>query len=203
MRLGIIGGSFDPPHPGHLLVARDVRARLGLDRMLFVPAYCPPHKARPAAAYEHRREMTRLALVGQPGLELCPVEESLSVPSYTMNTLLALRQRLPRARLYFLLGADQYRCMAGWHQPLALPGVTRLVVMSRPGVPPPRLFPGHDRRRVAFLPVIAVAISAAAVRQRLAKARSVRYMLPEAVLDYINRHGLYAAPKPDPRPKEK
>jgi nicotinate-nucleotide adenylyltransferase len=191
VRLGILGGSFDPVHLGHLLVADDVREKLGLDRVLFVPTFCAGHRVAPVASYRHRCNMTRLATESWSGLEPFPVEDSLPVPSYTVNTLGAVRARFPGASLYFLVGSDQYCVMAAWHKPLELVRLARLVVMSRPGVAAPALLPGHRPGRVVMLDVIAVAISAALVRGRLAKGRSVRYMLPEAVLEYISRHRLY------------
>ncbi|MBM3323956.1 nicotinate (nicotinamide) nucleotide adenylyltransferase [candidate division WOR-3 bacterium] len=198
MRLGILGGSFDPIHVGHLLVAEDVRQKLRLDRVLFVPAFSPPHKAAPVAPYHHRLNMTRLAIRSLPGMELLPVEGSLPVPSYTVNTLKAVKEQFPAARRYFMMGSDQYRTMAHWHEPIELARLARLVVMSRPGAAFPARFAGHSSLRVVMLDVVPVAVSAAVVRQRLAKGRSVRYILPEAVLEYISRHRLYnnAAPRP-------
>ncbi len=205
MRLGVLGGSFDPVHAGHLLVAEDVRQKLKLDRVLFIPSFAPPHKPAPIASYHHRLSMIRLAIKSMPGTELLPVEESLPVPSYTVHTLKAVKERFPGSSRYFLLGADQYQTMAHWHEPLALARLARLVVMSRPGVPKPALFPGHTPNRVRMLDVVAVAVSAAVIRQRLAKGLSVRYILPEAVLEYINRHRLYTSSAPGPagrtRPK--
>jgi len=196
MRLGVLGGSFNPIHLGHLLVADDVRRKLGLDRVLFVPAFRPPHKPGPLAPYEHRVAMTRLALGGQAGLELCPVEERLPVPSYTADTLRAVRSQYRDASLYFMLGSDQYSDIRLWYHPLELVRLARLVVMSRPGVPRPRLYPGHSVRRVLFLDVIQVSVSARAIRKRLANGASVRYMLPTRVLDYATKHRVYSPAGP-------
>ncbi len=193
MRLGVLGGSFDPIHVGHLLVAEDVRQQLGLDRVCFVPTFSPPHRPAPVAPYHDRLNMTRLAVRSMPGTELLAIEDKLPVPSYTVNTMKAIRARFPAACCYFLMGADQYQNMEHWHQPTELTRLARLVVMSRPGVAFPPRFAGHQPRRVVMLEVVAVAVSAAVVRQRLAKGRSVRYILPEAVLDYISRHRLYAS----------
>lgn len=190
-RLGVLGGSFNPIHFGHLLAAEDVRNQLRLDRMLFIPAFRPPHKRGPLVPYRHRLAMTRLATDGQQGLELCPIEGGRAGPSYTVDTLRELRAYYRNAVLYLAVGADQYRDVASWHRPEELTELAHIVVMSRPKVERPRLFSGHDRKRVLFRTVIPVGISAAAIRARLAKGRSVRYMLPVRVADYVRRHRLY------------
>lgn len=187
----MFGGSFNPIHLGHVLAADDVRRRLRLDRVLFAPAFRPPHKRGPFAPYRHRREMARLAIKDEPGFELCRIEEARPGPSYTVDTLLELRSRCPGAALFLIIGSDQYREIASWHRPDLLTRLARIVVMSRPGVARPSLFPGHEPKRVLFRSVISVGISAAAVRARLAKGRSVRYMLPVRVNAYVKRHRLY------------
>ena len=138
--------------------------------------------------------MTRLAIEDEPGFELCPIEESRPGPSYTVDTLLALQSLYPAAALYMIVGTDQYRDVASWHRPGLLTDLAQVVVMSRPGVEQPPLFPGHDSRRVQFRSVIPVGISAAAIRARLAKGRSVRYMLPVRVAEYVRRLRLYRSP---------
>ena len=195
LRLGVFGGSFNPVHLGHLLAADDVRRQLQLDRVLLVPACRPPHKRGPLAPYRHRLEMTRLAITGRPRLELCRIEEERSGPSFTVDTLAQLRSLYPGAALYLIVGADQYGEVSSWRQPELLTRLARVVVMSRPGAARPAPFPGHDRHRVLFRDVIPVAIAAAAIRARLAKGRSVRYMLPLKVGEYAKRHRLYRCPQ--------
>jgi nicotinate-nucleotide adenylyltransferase len=194
LRLGVFGGSFNPIHFGHLLAADDTRSQLRLDRVLFIPAWRPPHKRGPLAPYRHRLAMTRLAIEGDPGFELCPIEESRPGPSYTVDTLRDLRSLYPGAALFLIVGSDQYRDVESWHEPEMLTKLARIVVMSRPGVDQPALFPGHRRERVLFRPIIPVGISAAAIRARLAKGCSVRYMLRVRVAGYVRRHRLYRRP---------
>jgi nicotinate-nucleotide adenylyltransferase len=191
MRLGLLGGAFDPFHLGHLLVADDVRRQLGLDQVLFVPTFSPPHRRAPVAAFRHRLAMTRLGMAVLPGLGVLDIEAHLPAPSYTARTLAALRAALPEARLWFILGADQYSAMSRWYRPGEVGRLARLVVMSRPGEPRPRTWAGHSRSRVRFLDVVPVDIAAADVRARLASGRSVRYMLPTAVTAYVGRQRLY------------
>ena len=191
LRLGVFGGSFNPIHFGHLLAADDVRRRLRLDQVLFVPACSPPHRRGPLAPYRHRLEMTRLAIAKQPEFVLCPIEGNRPGLSYTVDTLCVLQSSYPSASLYLIVGADQYRDVASWHRPEVLTDYARIVVMSRPGVARPRLFKRHDPKRVLFSTVIPVGISAAVIRVRLAKGRSVRYMLPAGVTAYVERRRLY------------
>ena len=193
-RLGVFGGSFNPIHLGHLLAADDVRRKLQMDLVLFIPAYHPPHRRGPLAPYRHRLEMTRLAIDGEPGFELCRIEEQRPGPSYTVDTLSELQSQCPGSTLFLIIGSDQYREVSSWHEPDRLTRHARVVVMSRPGVERPALFPGHAPKRVLFRSIIPVAISAAAVRARLAKGHSVRYMLPVRVTEYVKRHCLYRRP---------
>ncbi len=191
MRTGVFGGSFDPVHLGHLLVAEDARRRLGLDRVLFVPCPRPPHKRRRLAGFRHRVAMLRRALRGRPGLELSLVEDRRPGPHFTVDTLAELHRLYPGDRLFLLLGADQYAGMASWHEPDRLARLARIVVMTRPGTARPPLFAGHPAGRVRFLSVIPVDVSARLVRARLAKGSSVEYILPSSVLAYIKQHRLY------------
>lgn len=193
-RLGVFGGSFDPIHLGHVLVADDVRRQLRLDRVLFIPTWRPPHKRGPLTPYRHRLEMARLATIGEPGFESCAVEQDRPGLSYTVDTLDELRSRYRGSSLYLIVGSDQYRDVSSWQRPDLLTRLARVVVASRPGVERPALFPGHDPKRVLFRSIIPVGISAAAVRARLAKGRSVRYMLPVRVAQYVRRHRLYRRP---------
>jgi nicotinate-nucleotide adenylyltransferase len=191
MRLGLLGGSFDPIHLGHIVIAEHVLRRLRLDRLILIPTFAPPHRTKPLASFRHRLEMARHAVAGRPGLTVSSIEEAVDGFSYTDETLKRFRRDFPTAQRLFLLGADQYRSMRTWRQPRFLPCLASLVVMSRPGVRQPRLLRGHSRTRVRFLTVPAVTLSATHIRARLASSESVRYMLPTPVRSYISRHRLY------------
>ena len=191
MRVGVFGGTFDPIHFGHLLAADDVRRQLGLDRVLLIPCHVPPHKTRGMSEWNHRVEMCRQAIRAWPGFRLSTLEDERPGPSYTCDTLALLRKQLPGARLHLLMGADQYADMPRWHRPEELARLARIVVMSRPGERRPPRFRSHPARRVRFLYVIPVDISAAGVRERFALDRSCHYLLPSAVSVYIRRHRLY------------
>jgi nicotinate-nucleotide adenylyltransferase len=135
--------------------------------------------------------MLRLALAGEPVFSVSTVERDRPAPSYTYDTLDAFARLHPGDALFFLLGADQYADMKNWHRASELARLCRVVVLGRPGTKRPRVYRGHDPRRVRFLDVIEVAISSRQIRARLAKAESVGYMLPAPVQAYVQRHRLY------------
>lgn len=188
VRLGVFGGTFDPPHLGHLIVAQDAWSALGLDRLLFVPAAAPPHKVdRAITPARLRLEMLRAALAGDPRFEAEDLELRRAGPSYTVDTLRELRTRYPAAELFFLLGTDQFRELHTWREPAEIARLARLVVLSRGGeeVEARVDFP-HQR-----LQVTRIDLSATEVRARVAEGRPIRYLVPEGVTDVIGREGLY------------
>jgi nicotinate-nucleotide adenylyltransferase len=184
VRLGVFGGTFDPPHIGHLIVARDVLERLGLARVLFVPALEPPHKrGRSISPAGVRLEMLQAAVSRHPGFAVDDLELRRSGPSYTVDTLLALRERHADDELFLLLGADQYADLDSWHRPEEIRRLARIVVLARGGDAP-----GGD---VLSVPVTRIDISSTGVRSRVADGRSIRWLVPEAVEHLIRHHHLY------------
>lgn len=212
-RIGVFGGTFDPIHVAHLRCAEEAREQLGLDRVLFVPAADPPHKAgRRIAAAHHRLAMVKLAAAGNPRFRISTVEMERRGPSYTVDTLRSLRLRLsPGARLVLLLGLDAFRELDTWKEYRRLFTLADLAVWTRPpgGARATRaLLPVAARRefcyakdqrtlihhtgtRIQFLTVTALDISASDIRRRLRRGQSVRYLLPPAVERYVTREGLY------------
>jgi nicotinate-nucleotide adenylyltransferase len=182
----LFGGSFDPVHLGHLVVAETAAEALGA-MIRFMPAREQPFKrAAHQATPEQRVEMLVLAAQGNPRLQVEQVELGLPVPSYTVRTLRALGEREPGNRFTLLLGADAARDLAGWWEVEALPALADVVVFARPGAAVPR----HPLiGRVIEVP--AIALSATDVRERVRAGRSIRYLVPEAVREYIAAHGLY------------
>lgn len=192
-RIGILGGSFDPVHVGHLRLASEARDQLGLDRVILVPAAVQPLKhasrAAPTAA-EHRLAMLRLAAEGHPWLETSDLELRRPGPSYTVDTLRALREALgPDAELYFIAGADVLRDLDRWYRVDELLSLARFVVASRPGHPLviPKLFEG----RIFPLEIDAVDAAATDVRGRIAAGAPVDHLLPPAITQYIRNLHLY------------
>lgn len=187
MTIGLFGGSFDPIHHGHLLVAQAALEALGLEELRFVPAQEQPFKVgRHAAPAEARARMVALAIAGEPRFALERIELDRAGPSYTVDTLRALRNREPGREFALLVGADAARELPQWREADALPALARLVVLSRPGVEPPVL-PWPVER----VPVPAIDISATAIRGRVARTQSVRYWVPESVAEFIKAERLY------------
>ncbi len=191
MRIGVMGGSFDPIHLGHLLVAEDVCQQLKLTKLLFVPTYQPPHRPLPLADFQHRVNMTKLAISYHPQFAISDIEKNQPTPSYTVNTLRELCQLYPQARLFFVIGYDQYWQIKKWYKAKELTQLACLIVVSRPGIEKPKLFSAHDPNQVRFLSVITVAIASHEIRQRIFRGLSVRYLVPSAVARYIYQHRLY------------
>ncbi len=189
--VGLLGGSFDPVHHGHLIVGQVAAEALGLDELRFVPARVQPFKAgRHAAGAAQRADMLDLAVAGTPGLAVERAELEREGPSYTVDTLLALRTREPGVVWTLLLGADAAAELGAWHRSAELPGLARVVVFARPGTPVPA-----SHLITGTVEVPAVAISATAVRRRVREGRSIRYWVPDPVAEYIGRHRLYLDPE--------
>jgi nicotinate-nucleotide adenylyltransferase len=184
----LFGGSFDPVHLGHLIVAEAAAEALGADaRVRFVPAREQPFKrAAHGASPEQRAEMLDLAVRGNPRFAVERIELHLPAPSYTVLTLRALRAREPETRFALLVGADAAREIPTWREAGELSRLACVVAFARAGVAAPG---SGVVDRVIEVP--AVAISATEIRARVAQGRSIRYLVPDAVGDYIARHGLY------------
>jgi nicotinate-nucleotide adenylyltransferase len=187
-RVGVFGGTFDPPHLGHLALAEWARERLELDEVLFVPAGQPPHKrAVRLTGARHRLAMTRLAARGNRAFRVSTIELESATPSYTVETLRRLRAKRPGSRWYLLLGADSLDEFHTWHEPEAIAALATLVVAARPGAG------GRRRRRkgVVLLENPGIDVSSTMVRARARAGRSLRYLVPDPVAAYVARHRLY------------
>ncbi|HEY6059693.1 MAG TPA: nicotinate (nicotinamide) nucleotide adenylyltransferase [Gemmatimonadales bacterium] len=182
----LFGGSFDPVHLGHLVAAETAAEELGA-RVRLMPVREQPFKrAAHGATAAQRAEMLSLALAGNPRLSVERIELELAAPSYTVRTLRELAEREPGNRFTLLLGADAARDLPAWFEVEALPALADVIVFGRPGAPVPDL---PIIRRAIEVP--AVDISATLVRHRVAEGRSIRYLVPDAVREYITAHGLY------------
>jgi nicotinate-nucleotide adenylyltransferase len=207
--LGVLGGTFDPIHLAHLRIAVEVREALRLDRVLLVPSADPPHREPPHAPAEHRLEMARLAAATDPTLEVSDLELRRSGPSYTVDTLAELAAARPGVELWFVIGSDAFAELDTWHEPERLFELANFAVVERPGVRvrglaellPARFVPflrgtprglahasGHEVRVVS---VPGLDISATDIRRRIVGGASIRYLVPEPVREYIEKHGLY------------
>jgi nicotinate-nucleotide adenylyltransferase len=187
-RIGLLGGTFDPPHRGHLLMAHSALATLGLDRVLFSVAPHPPHKRGEAVSeFQHRCAMVRIATGGAEGVAVTRIEEPHD-PSFSVDFLRACHFRTS-ADLYFLVGADTLSELSGWKEPAEVVRLCTLVVFPRDHVPLSLEVPGEASLVVFEAPVIDV--SSTDIRRRIRAGESGRDVLPPGVAEYIERHGLY------------
>ena len=187
MTIGLFGGSFDPIHHGHLLVAQAVVEALGLEEIRFVPARAQPFKiGRHAASPETRARMVGLAIAGEPRFALERIELERAGPSYTVDTVRALRQREPGRDFAVLVGADAARELQQWHEVDALARLASFVILTRPGATIPML-----PWAVRTVEVPAIDISATEIRRRVAAGRSIRYWVPAPVAECIVVDRLY------------
>lgn len=197
MKLGLLGGTFDPIHLGHLMIAEGARSQLGLERVLLVPTGVPwLRRGEALSPGRHRLAMARLAVAGDPHLEVSALEVERPGNTYTVDTLQELRRRLgPEATPYFILGMDTLNHLPSWREPRRVLELCHLVVVDRPGYPTDlglldELSPGAGQRAIRLaLPLIG--ISAQEIRRRVAQGLSIRYWVPQAVEEYIVEHGLY------------
>lgn len=198
MRLGVLGGTFDPPHVGHLILAEEGRTRLQLEKVLFVPARDPWRKAgQEVTPAEHRLAMVRLLLASDPYFEVSTQEVEREGPSYTVDTLESLHQQYgPGLELYFILGEDALHDLPNWRDPARIISLAWLAVAPRPvegGTATAALeatVPGLSERIVP-LPMPTIDISSTTLRERAGAGLSLRYLVPLAVEEYIRRHDLY------------
>jgi nicotinate-nucleotide adenylyltransferase len=197
VRLGLLGGTFDPPHYGHLVAAQEAACQLDLARVLFLPARQNPLKrGEEVSPAEDRCRMVSLAIEGNPVFELSRADLDRPSPSYTVDLLRALRGEWPRAELFFLVGADILPELPRWHAPSALLDLATLVAINRPGAPEPSLAALDQAlpsaaQRVILLEIPGMAISATELRARVRQRKPIRYLTPPAVEHYIEEHGLY------------
>jgi nicotinate-nucleotide adenylyltransferase len=203
-KVGLLGGTFDPVHYGHLAIAEQVGEALELDRVLFVPASRPPHKlAEPLTPTPDRAAMVELAIADNARFDLCRIELERDGPSYTVDTIAALAEEAARQRVdrefHFILSADVLADFRSWRQPERVLALARLALVPRPGSPAPdgdwiaaQLPRGAaDADRVHCVETVPLAHSSSEVRARARSGRSIRYLVPPAVEAYIRDHRLY------------
>lgn len=193
IRIGILGGTFDPPHIGHLIVATEVRAALALDRVLFVPAAAPPHKqGQDVAAQDVRLGMLRAALEDEPAFEVSELELERGGASYSVDTLRTLRGAEPDAELFFIIGADQYAEFATWREPEEIASLARLVVIPRGCTGPEDVTPGIDVPH-EVVQTTRIAVASSEIRRRVREGEAWKHLVPAAVAEIIEGRGLYGA----------
>lgn len=195
MRLGLFGGTFDPIHLGHLILAEQCREACGLDQVWFVVAGAPPHKRGERTPVAHRLEMARIATAGHPGFAVSDLETRRPGPHYSVETLESVHRERPHDDLFFLIGADSLIDLPTWRDPEGIARLATIIVVNRPGIEEtdpdqmPSLGPGT--RPLLSVTIPSVGIASDDLRRRLAEGRTVRFMVPRGVEAYIEAHGLY------------
>jgi nicotinate-nucleotide adenylyltransferase len=201
VRVGLLGGAFNPPHIGHLVCAQEARDQLGLELVVLVPFARPPHRELtedPGA--EARLELCRLAAAPEPRLEVSGIELERAGPSYTSETLRAWRERAPEDELVVLLGGDQAAALPDWHEPETVLELATVAVAEREGYEAALVrdrlsgLPGAER--VEFFAMPRLDVSSTLVRERLRSGRPLRHLVPDAVLEALSARGLYRSAAP-------
>jgi nicotinate-nucleotide adenylyltransferase len=187
-RVGILGGTFDPPHNGHIAIARAALTELSLDKVIFIPARIPPHKTkRIIAAAEDRVNMLQLEIGRYPDFEISRIELDRPGPSYTADTLQELRALYPETELILLMGADNVSEIEGWHEPERIAALAVLAAANRPKFNPG----GKYADRVVYFEMPPTDISSTEIRNRIKAQKPITDLVPPEVEDYIIKRGLY------------
>lgn len=196
MRLGFFGGTFDPIHLGHLVLAEACREACRLDRIWFVVAGVPPHKKGERTPVADRLEMARIATAGHPAFEVSEIEAHDPGPHYSYSTLETIQAERPEDELFFLIGADSLVDLPHWRRPERIAELATIVVVGRPGINPPESLPelGASARPIRWVESPAIGIASTDLRRRRAEGRSIRYQVPRGVEAYIEANNLYRGP---------
>jgi len=197
-KVGIMGGTFNPVHNGHLFLAEHAYEQVGLDYVLFMPTMNPPHKTRTdIISAEHRLNMVKLAIKNNPNFKLSDLELKRPGLTYTSDTLKILKENEPDNELYFIVGADSLMMITTWHEPQTIFSLSTLVVGERKDYPAEKLKEQADylektyNGKIIFLDMPNIEISSENIRERIAENKTIRYYVPDDVLEYIKLNKLY------------
>lgn len=196
MKLGLLGGTFNPPHLGHLVCAQEAFVQLGLDRVVFMPVFAPPHKeAERDPGVEHRVALCVRAVADDPRFTVSRLEADTPGRSYTLDTLSRLHESSPDDELTFIVGGDMAYSLPTWHEPEAVLALATMAVAEREGVGradiTERLAGLAGAEKIRFFDMPRLDISSSLIRRRVAAGLPIRYLVPDAVADYIAAEGLY------------
>jgi nicotinate-nucleotide adenylyltransferase len=197
-RIGVLGGLFNPPHIGHLVLCQEAAWQLGLTRVVLVPTRLPPHREAPAESGDLRLRLAQAAVLGSRRLSVSRVELDRPGPSYPVDTLRELASRFPGAQLVLLLGEDQLAALDSWHEPQLLLELAELAVARRSDV----RFAGEERTPIRWVAMPRLDVSSSDVRARVAQGRPIRHLVPDAVRELIVSERLYLARERDDAGRE-
>ncbi|MGI6434308.1 MAG: nicotinate-nucleotide adenylyltransferase [Syntrophomonadaceae bacterium] len=197
-KLAVMGGTFDPVHYGHLIAAEHARVEVGIDKVIFIPAGTPPHKdVTEVSEWEHRCRMLQLAIADNPAFELSSLEVRRPGFSYTIDTIRCLQSVFPNSRIYFIMGADALLTIDTWKDYLQLTVLCRFIVVTRPNFiiqrshPVLAALPDEWWQHMKQVEIPALDISSTDIRQRVAGKKTIKYLLPDQVEQYIFQNNLY------------
>jgi nicotinate-nucleotide adenylyltransferase len=191
-KIGLLGGTFDPIHSGHLIAAQAAQESAKLDEIWFIPTLSPPHKPQPGADSSHRRQMLQLAIEDNPTFRVEDIELERESTSYTIDTVISLQEQYPEIMFYWIVGSDMVKDLPNWRRVEELVKRISFIGLERPDQPgDDSVLPSFVRRRLLRAAMPPIGLSSSEIRRRLREGRSVRYMLPESVLDFIRKEGLY------------
>lgn len=192
MKVGIMGGTFDPLHIGHMMAAETARESYGLQEVWFMPSHIPPHKHEAGATGEDRLSMVQEAVKDHPAFGILDWEVVRGGVSYTLETVISLQEEYPQHEFFFIVGADMVQYLPKWQGIEELVQRLTFIGVGRPGTPLDLgLLPGFIAERVVLADMPLVDLSSTMLRARAAEGKSIRYMVPDAVFDYVQRSGLY------------
>ncbi|MDX8045903.1 nicotinate-nucleotide adenylyltransferase [Gracilibacillus sp. S3-1-1] len=186
-RVGLFGGTFDPPHYGHLLMAEQAHQQLNLDEVWFIPSYLPPHKSEAKTTAEDRVEMTKAAIEDNPAFKVNTIEVEREGKSYTLKTIQALKAQYPDYQFYFIIGGDMVEYLPKWHQIDQLIQLITFIGVDRPGSSTK-----HVVYPVEMIEMPSLDISSTMIRERISAGQSIKYLTPKEVITIINKNSLYS-----------
>lgn len=198
-RIGIMGGTFNPIHIGHLMLAEHAYEEFSLDEVIFLPSARPPHKEEPILSDTDRKEMIQLAIGDNPHFSFSALEYEREGTTYTVDTMRELAKRYPKDTFYFIIGADSFFALESWHNPKYLLQQTRFVVATRDGCKREELeihknkLEEQYQAKILFLNSPNIGISSSVIRKRVLEGKSITYYVPGTVEEYINSHNLYSS----------
>jgi len=185
VKIGILGGTFNPPHAGHLILAQEVYQKLALDKIFFIPTNIPPHKESHNVQAKDRLNMVKLAIGQDPRFELSDIEMKRGGISYTVDTVRELKNKFPKAEFYLIVGSDLANDFPAWRYFEHLKKAVKIVVAKR------RAYPLEKKSRFIILDIVQMGISSSYIRGLIKKGFSVKYLVTDRVAEYIEKHKLY------------
>lgn len=188
-KIGILGGTFDPPHIGHLIIANEVREYMELDEIRFMPNNVPPHKTKTSTTNRERFDMLTLAIGTNPYLNIDTIEWERTGPSYTIDTIKLMKEREGDSEIYFIIGADMIEYLPKWKDIDELSQLVRFIGVRRPGYSTETSYP------VKLVDIPEIAVSSSWIRSKISKGKTINYLVPEAVKLYIEENRLYGSKK--------